>query len=58
MVEYQRNLCRFHYLDNATFEPSKIKLVQVDQKGFKGSRNSYPGILDMKHFNIIFLSLD
>ena len=29
MVENQRNLYRFPYLDNAIFQPSKIKLVLV-----------------------------
>ena len=28
MVENQWNLCRFPYLDNAIFKPSKIKLIQ------------------------------
>ena len=27
MVEKQRNLCRFPYLDNAIFQPSKMELV-------------------------------
>ena len=27
MVENQRNLCRFSYIDNAIFEPSKMKLA-------------------------------
>ena len=32
MVEDQRNPCRFPYLDNAIFQPSKIKLV-LDANG-------------------------
>ena len=28
MVEIQRNLCRFPYVDSAVFQPSKIKLGQ------------------------------
>ena len=27
MIEDQRNLCRFSYLANANFEPSKMKLL-------------------------------
>ena len=36
MVEKQRNLCRFPILDNAIFQPSKMKLVQArDYGGFE-----------------------
>ena len=28
MVKNQRNFCRFPYLDNAIFQPSKMELVQ------------------------------
>ena len=33
MVEHQRKRCRFPYLDNAIFHPSKTKLVLVSLPG-------------------------
>ena len=33
MVEKQRNLCRFPFLDNAIFQPSEMELVQARDYG-------------------------
>ena len=40
MTENQRNLCRFPYLDNANFQPSKMKLV-LEKNGIVPINYSY-----------------
>ena len=39
MVKHQRKWCRFSYLFNAIFQPSKIKLVLAFRDGSRGLKN-------------------
>ena len=40
MAENEKNLCRFPYLDNANFQPSKMKLV-LEKNGIVPINYSY-----------------
>ena len=49
MAENEKNLCRFPYLDNANFQPSKMKLV-LEKNGIVPINYSYK-IQINGHFN-------
>ena len=55
MVQNQRNLCRFTYLDSAIFSPSKIKLAWIkliSRSMFSGIPESYSAIISIASFGL------
>ena len=58
MVQDHMNSCRFSYLDNALFQPSKIKLVWRPRIIRKNISNSKSENWDQLHAEICLLELN